>query len=271
MFLLFNDGGGSFSAPEELIGLRGPAAPGDFDGDGDVDLAAISDLGEGLSIFWNDGGGSFPDRLDFGPESSGSEVAAGDLDGDGRTDLAAVGAIDGLLFDDVRVHLNGDGGAFSAPLVRAVGDSPDAIEAIDLDRDGRLDLAVLNQSSSDVSILLNRGAPPASSDDDADGIPDACKGGMLPGDCNSDRGTDISDAVCLLGHLFLGDPVALPCGSGQAADPGNLALLDLNGDEVMDLSDPIYLLGHLFLGDPPPVQGKECLSFPGCPDACPPR
>lgn len=94
-------------------------------------------------------------------------------------------------------------------------------------------------------------------------------GGQIPGDCNQDGTMDISDAVCLLGHLFLGAPVRVPCGDGSLEHPANLALLEMNGDGSVDLSDPIYILSFLFIGGPPPLPGTECLAIPGCPELCP--
>jgi hypothetical protein len=64
---------------------------------------------------------------------------------------------------------------------------------------------------------------------------------FLRGDCNDDGAVDISDAVCILGWLFLGD-----------AQPACLSATNTNGDAGGDLSDAVYLLNHLFLGGPPP-------------------
>ena len=98
--------------------------------------------------------------------------------------------------------------------------------------------------------------------------PVASGGLQLPGDCTQNGTLDISDPICLLGHLFLGSPEVLPCDGGTTLDPGNLALLDSNGDADIDLSDPVHVLGYLFLGSGPPVGGTECRAIPGCPDAC---
>lgn len=94
-------------------------------------------------------------------------------------------------------------------------------------------------------------------------------GGLqLPGDCNQDRLLDLSDAVCMLGHLFLGRPEVLPCGDGTVVDPANATLLDSNGDRKGDLSDAVFLLIYLFSGGPPPSSGRECLPIAGCPEVC---
>ncbi|MBI4602899.1 MAG: hypothetical protein HY721_13155 [Planctomycetes bacterium] len=63
--------------------------------------------------------------------------------------------------------------------------------------------------------------------------------GQVPGDCNQDARLDISDAVCVLGFLFLGSPRALPCGDGSAGDGPSVELLDCNGDGRVDISDGI--------------------------------
>jgi hypothetical protein len=69
------------------------------------------------------------------------------------------------------------------------------------------------------------------------------------GDTTADGRLDITDAVALLGHLFLGAPGALACRrSADADDSGRL-----------EITDAIHLLGFLFLGGPPPPA-----PFPDC-------
>jgi hypothetical protein len=87
-----------------------------------------------------------------------------------------------------------------------------------------------------------------------------------PGDCSQDGTVDISDAICILGHLFLATPAPLPCGESLEGD--NVALLDLNGDSETDVSDGVYLLFHLFGGGPGPALGEACTPIGACPDAC---
>jgi len=93
-------------------------------------------------------------------------------------------------------------------------------------------------------------------------------GWQVPGNLNQDSRLDISDAISLLVHLFVGAGETLPCGETLAA-PGNLALLDLNRDTELNVTDVIHLLDYLFTGGPPPVPGTECTPLAGCPDACP--
>ncbi len=98
----------------------------------------------------------------------------------------------------------------------------------------------------------------------------AC-GGQVPGDCNQDRVVDLSDAVCLLGFLFLGTPETLPCGDGTGAHAGNRDLLDWNNDKNADLSDAVGLLAYLFQGGARHALGETCRTLGGgCPQVCNP-
>jgi hypothetical protein len=89
-----------------------------------------------------------------------------------------------------------------------------------------------------------------------------------PGDCNQDGNLDIADPICLLGHLFLGMPAALPCEGGTIADPGNASLLNSNGDAAgVNLADAIHVLQYLFgPNGAPPALGTSCVPIAGCPD-----
>ena len=85
-------------------------------------------------------------------------------------------------------------------------------------------------------------------------------------DANADGAPDISDAITILGFLFLG---------GAMNDCRDAA--DVNDDGKVDISDPVRLLGHLFLGSeaPPAPFGAcgmdptgdelDCKTFSNCP------
>lgn len=115
-------------------------------------------------------------------------------------------------------------------------------------------------------------------DRDGDGVGDACDPCpdspspcpplTRPSDCNSDGDLDISDAVCLLKFLFLGEPDRLPCGDGTKDDPANFLLMDANGGSTVDIADGVYVLNFLFIGGSPPVLGTECVPIRGCPGTC---
>ena len=99
-------------------------------------------------------------------------------------------------------------------------------------------------------------------------LPPGAEGLQSSGDANQDGRLDISDAVALLRHLFVGMPAVLPCDDGFSRDPGNIALLDHNGDSGVDLADAVALLVYLFQQGAEPAGGTGCRSIPGCPQAC---
>ena len=61
---------------------------GDFDGDGDLDLAVASRFGNNVFILSNDGNGNFADVIDFPGGEHPSKIVSGDFNGDGWPDLA---------------------------------------------------------------------------------------------------------------------------------------------------------------------------------------
>jgi hypothetical protein len=69
----------------------------------------------------------------------------------------------------------------------------------------------------------------------------------IRGDSDGDGRASISDAIQMLGHLFLGGPA------------GCKRAMEVNGDGRIDLSDAAYLLNHLFGGGPPPAA-----PYPAC-------
>ena len=97
-------------------------------------------------------------------------------------------------------------------------------------------------------------------------------GAMKPMDMNGDGNGDLSDAVALLNHLFLGS-AGPPCAEGGVTDAANVALLDSNGDGGIDLSDAVSWLNFLFLGGGVPSMCADpacgdCIQIIGCPNVC---
>jgi hypothetical protein len=75
----------------------------------------------------------------------------------------------------------------------------------------------------------------------------SCLTGFRRADANGDGNFDVSDAIAILSHLFLGG--SLDCKEAADAD----------GNARMELTDAIYLLTHLFLGgNPPPAPYPQC-------------
>ena len=92
--VFFNDGRGNFQERQRIHGRdqKGQAiGTVDFDGDGWLDLALITEIGDRNMIFLNDGTGHFIHAWRFGPSGdNGRGVVFPDLDRDGRPDIVVV-------------------------------------------------------------------------------------------------------------------------------------------------------------------------------------
>ncbi|MFN0052473.1 MAG: FG-GAP-like repeat-containing protein [Planctomycetales bacterium] len=152
----------TFGAPT-IVALDGNSSPqfvavADFDGDGKPDFAVVDSALNQVSVFLNTSTGSpitFAAAYTKPTGTSPGCVAVADFDGNGLPDLAMTNSGD----DTVSVILNFSSiGNLSFSGRRddfAVGSSPDYVAVGDFNADGRPDLAVTNNDSGDVSILLN--------------------------------------------------------------------------------------------------------------------
>ncbi len=153
-----NDGDGNFSTANDLINQLAYSyslTTADFDGDLDIDIAAISSETGGpganppSSVFWieNTGGGGFANES-LAVNSSGNDpyeyITSGDIDGDGDIDIAATylfGAQDNLT-DKITWFENDGSGEFSAHSLSVGDPNPRAIIIADINNDGRNDIVV---------------------------------------------------------------------------------------------------------------------------------
>jgi Bacterial Ig-like domain (group 3)/FG-GAP-like repeat/FG-GAP repeat len=144
--ILLGAGDGSFPTHTELhTGLEFPAdvAAGDLDGDGNPDLAVISQI---LSPPWNvvavylgNGDGTFGARTDYGVSVGPMlqyRVKIADVDGDTKPDLVAANS-------SIDVLLNRGNGTFRRPVT--TGDlflSMGSLQTVDIDGNGSFDLVL---------------------------------------------------------------------------------------------------------------------------------
>ena len=153
--VLLNNGNGTFATASSYPAGDAPfsVALGDLDGDHDLDLAVANSNSDDVSVLMNNGDGTFATSITYGVDSEPKSVAIGDLDGDLDLDLAVASRYD----FDVSILLNNGDGTFPTESTCGVrsGRSPVAVAIGDLDGDHNLDLAVANNSSNDVSLLLN--------------------------------------------------------------------------------------------------------------------
>jgi VCBS repeat protein len=124
-------------------------AGGDFNGDGILDLAVGNGIqgGSGIgSVLLGNGDGTFRPPVSFSgvPGATVFSIAVGDFNNDNIPDLAA--ATDELAW----VALGNGDGTFRTAVNYAAGSFPRSVAAGDFNGD----LAVANQSSNNVSVLV---------------------------------------------------------------------------------------------------------------------
>ncbi len=150
-----NQGGGQFGSPqfhlldEDILMLTA----GDYDGDGDIDLATGSYRND--SIIWlpNQGDGSFGEPQTVATGYYIREMVSADVDQDGDLDLVASDDWNqGMLV----VKNNGDG-TFAAPQAYALPGWVVSFVLYDQDLDGDLDLAVTVYARDLMALFVNQG------------------------------------------------------------------------------------------------------------------
>jgi len=106
-----------------------------------------------VSLFINNGDGSFRDGSDYSVQKGPIKVVAGDLDGDKDVDLAV------LCFSAsaVSILLNRGKGSFVVASKYDITGSPADLCSGDFNGDGKIDLVTANSNSLNLSILLNKG------------------------------------------------------------------------------------------------------------------
>ena len=127
-------------------GVGGSAAWGDYDGDGHLDLVAITAGSSGFSTLYRNAGGTLSDSgTALVALQWNASVAWGDFDNDGDLDLAVQGA-DSAYNSVLRIYRNNGGTLVDSGMTLPALDGVAKLTWVDYDNDGDLDLAVGNMS-----------------------------------------------------------------------------------------------------------------------------
>lgn len=263
--VLLNTGLGALLFPAPTSPVVNPFRPGaivagDFDGDGDVDLAVAGS--DDLSLLLNNGAAAFSAAAGspFLAATDPRAMVAGDFDGNGRPDLALTRA----TVNEVMIALNA-GAGFPAATAVPLAALPTALAAGDLDGDADLDLVAASASGRSLSILRNSGGAFAvHSTISLAHAPAGIAADDIDGDGNTDvAATQDDDTVMVLLGPSFAVRRAFPTGAG----PGPVVARDINGDGEVDLvvlNVDSYTVS-LLLSSPP---DSEDTNSNGVPDEC---
>ncbi len=135
-------------------GVPTSVAVADFNGDGKLDLAVTNYEDVSVSVLLGNGDGTFGTAASYAVEASPLFIVAAPLQGDStQQDLVVANSEN----DTINVVLNqlNKSGAFKGikQSTYAVGESPAALAVADFNGDGKLDVAVANQASNNVTVL----------------------------------------------------------------------------------------------------------------------
>lgn len=164
--------GGSFERVWNKVIGNSPTslALADLDGDEDIDMAvSLNDYNPGgdtdydlVSVLFNDGHGSFSERLDaqnnpvrYPVGNSPLSVFLADLGEDGNGDIDIVTA--NGPSNSISVLLNDGMGNFSLSINYSVGTNVRSVFLADLNGDGYNDAVTANRNDDSLSILFNNG------------------------------------------------------------------------------------------------------------------
>ncbi len=164
-FMIYRNDGGTFNLTQEPMGANNGVARssivcGDYDNDGDLDLAVTGDDGANnrFIIYRNDGGifnlAQEPMGANLGVDWS--SIAHGDYDNDGDLDIAVTGS-DGA--NNRFIIYRNDGGTFSLaqePMGANNGVTGSSIAYGDYDNDGDLDIAVTGGDGPNNRFIIYR-------------------------------------------------------------------------------------------------------------------
>ena len=195
-----NNGGFTFSGGGDVTtGVEpGSIAFGDIDGDGDPDLAVLSEPGLTISIIQNNGSGFDPaTNISNGTVGSSStdfprRLAMGDVNLDGNADLVLSRV---TQQDSTRVYLGDGTGSFSLDSAY-MAQIPGPIDLVDLNMDDLPDIVISNAGLPPM-VLLNQGGASA-----------------CPADLTGDGVLDFFDVSAFLSAYNAQDPIADFTGDG---------------------------------------------------------
>lgn len=225
---------------------------GDLNGDGKPDLALANYVAGAASVLLNTTatGASTPTfatSVDFTTATHAARITAGDFNGDGKLDLAVASFTANVVSVLLNTTATGASAPSFAPHVDVSIISPTRVAVGDLDGDGKLDLAVVQENSNAIQVFLNKTGSGAAAPSFAEANVLGTAIGLYSvaiGDLNGDGRPDIVAGASTNVLVFLNETQS--AGSALrfanhvdfavAGRPRSVAIGDINADGKPDIA-----------------------------------
>ena len=245
--ILFGYGNGSF-ANQITYSTGYDSLPysvviGDFNNDHYLDIAVANYGTDNVGVFLGYGNGSFTIQITYSTSSRSSpySVVLNDFNNDGQLDIAVVNS----GTNNVGIFLGYGNGSFISQMTYSVspGSNPRSIVISDFNQDNRLDIAVSNYDTNNVSILIGYGngsfATPTMHSTTIDSGPLE----IAAGDFDNDNQPDIAvvnfvtnNVLVLIGYVLMQSKNPTAYSTGVNSFPFQIAIGDVDNDTQLDLT-----------------------------------
>jgi hypothetical protein len=243
--VLLGNGNGSFQPARTFA--TGPypfsLASGDFNADGEIDLATANSGGgenNDVSILLGNGDGTFADAVGLNVSDAYSwSIASGDLNADGKLDLV-VTSEDEFVGGYLSVLLGSGDGSFVATTYGPYDGQLLSPVLADVSNDGRVDVTVANWQANTIKVFLGDGEGNLQefSDFPTGYVDSYGPDSIAVGDFNTDAVPDLvttsSDGIVSM-LLGSGDGTFQTARSFAFDGAGSATAIDVNGDRKLDL------------------------------------
>ena len=223
-------------------------AVGDFNDDGNLDIAVGSIPASTITIFLGNGTGNFTALAPITVVNP-VQIAVSDLNADGHLDLV----VPNQEINTYAVLLgNGDGTFLTTSLGPGTNlESPSSIAIADFNQDGKPDLAIVNHTTGTVDILTGNGDGTFKTKY-ATLTAGAGANAVVAADFNGDGKADLAvvNQTAATVTIFLnttGGVFASGVAYATASGPSSLAVGDFNDDGVLDIMTTNSVAGNLSL------------------------
>ena len=209
----------------------------DLDGDTDLDLA-VGNRADYVSIFKNNGDGTFQPRVDYEGGDGTAGVYCADLDGDTDLDLVLANWSSG----DISTLFNNGDGTFQNKVDYPAGDDTWSVVCGDFDGDGDQDVAAYSWGNYTVSVFKNNGDGTLQTRVDYY-VGFQGKGHIFCVDLDDDSDLDLSTTSASI--LLNNGDGTFQLGGTYGIEGAGIFCSDLDGDCDLDIASATYAFSEV--------------------------